>query len=66
MRFAQLLGESTRNKWHRSTLEDRGSSMDLPRPEWLLDFDAEREAYDRWGAVSEKIRQEGYKLPELP
>ncbi|ETW79363.1 hypothetical protein HETIRDRAFT_50323 [Heterobasidion irregulare TC 32-1] len=66
VRFAQLLGESTRNKWHRSTLEDRGSSMDLPRPEWLLDFDAEREAYDLWGAVSEKIRQEGYKLPELP
>ncbi|KAI0060258.1 monooxygenase [Artomyces pyxidatus] len=66
VRYAQLLGESTRDKWHRATPADRGGAVDLPRPEWLLDFDAEQHAYAEYGAIAEGLQREGYHLPSLP
>jgi len=66
VRYAQILGETTRNKWHRATLADRGEKMNLPTPEWLLDYDVERYVYQNFEAVRSKIEQDGYSLPKLP
>lgn len=40
--------------------------LNAPRPEWLVNFDAERDTYEYWAEVSEKIKTEGYMLRELP
>ncbi|KAI0046171.1 monooxygenase [Auriscalpium vulgare] len=66
VRYAQLLGESTREKWHRADAGARGAAVDLPRPEWLLDFDAERHAYDVYAGVAAEIARKGYRAPVLP
>ncbi|KAF8074497.1 hypothetical protein FPV67DRAFT_1445561 [Lyophyllum atratum] len=66
VRLAQLMGESTRDKWHRNTTDSHGQDLDLPRPEWLFAFDAERHAYDAYEQVSRDIREGGYKRPTLP
>ncbi|KAI0311473.1 monooxygenase [Amylostereum chailletii] len=66
VRIAQLLGESTRDKWHNVRPTDRGEALELPRPEWLLAFDAERHAYEVYRGVAARIEREGYTLPVLP
>ncbi|KAA1475574.1 monooxygenase [Dentipellis sp. KUC8613] len=63
VRLAQLLGESTRDKWHRAKPADRGAAMDLPRPEWLLDFDAEKHTYGAYAGAAARLAREGYRLP---
>lgn len=50
---AQMLGESTREKWHGAKVGDSGESFEFPMPEWLMAFDAEAHAY----AVYERIAQ---------
>ena len=66
VRYAQILGEDTRNRWHRARPSDRGSAVELPRPEWLLDFDAERHAYEVFSGMRAKLEREGYTRPVLP
>ncbi|EGO20741.1 hypothetical protein SERLADRAFT_442075 [Serpula lacrymans var. lacrymans S7.9] len=66
VRRSQLMGEEVRNKWHRSKPEDRGESLDMPRPEWLFSFDAEAHTYKVFDQVSKEIKENGYQLPILP
>ncbi|KIJ59085.1 hypothetical protein HYDPIDRAFT_101380 [Hydnomerulius pinastri MD-312] len=65
VREAQLMGESTRDKWHQAKPGDRGEHLDMPRPEWLFAFDAEAHAYSVYGDIAKKIEEEGYQLPTL-
>ena len=65
VRRAQLTGESVRNKWHSVTTE-RGKDVELPRPRWLLGFDAEEHAYQVYEDVAKEIEEKGYELPVLP
>ena len=66
VRRAQLTGESTRDMWHKASPEAKGNALELPRPKWLLDFDAERHAYDVYEDTAKEIREKGYQLPVLP
>ncbi|EIM86375.1 FAD/NAD-P-binding domain-containing protein [Stereum hirsutum FP-91666 SS1] len=63
--LALKLGESTHEKWHRrpSNASAEESEVDLPQPEWLFDFDAERDVYERWNDTSTRIRKGGYQKP---
>jgi len=61
---AQQMGESTRNKWHKKA-EDRENNVELPFPEWLLNFDAEQNAQDSFLQVSENIKMHGYAQPGI-
>ncbi|KAH7908343.1 hypothetical protein BJ138DRAFT_1174229 [Hygrophoropsis aurantiaca] len=66
VRHTQLMGEEVRNKWHQSKPEDRGESLDMPRPEWVFAFDAEAHAYGVYEATAKDILENGYQLPTLP
>jgi hypothetical protein len=66
VRRAQLMGESTRDMWHKAKPSDKGAAVELPRPEWLLGFDAEKYAYDEYEVVAKDILDKGYVLPVLP
>ncbi|KAG2746956.1 FAD/NAD(P)-binding domain-containing protein [Suillus brevipes Sb2] len=65
VRDAQLLGESTRNKWHAAKVGDTGKSFELPMPEWLMGFDAEAHAYAVYDGIARSIVEEGYRQPTL-
>lgn len=69
VRRAQLTGESTRDKWHKTDSEAAKKNPDkvaLPREEWLLGHDAEKHAFEVYPAVAAQIERHGYRLPELP
>lgn len=66
MRLAQLLGETTRDKWHTARDDAQEDEVLLDRPEWLLGFDAETHAYDVAPRVLQGIREQGYSMPVLP
>lgn len=57
------MGESTRDKWHQARPDDRRESLDLPRPEWLFGFDAEKHVYDVYATTANDIEENGYQLP---
>jgi hypothetical protein len=65
VRDAQLLGETTRNKWHRAKVGDSGKSFELPMPEWLMGFDAEAHAYAVYDGIARSIVEDGYRQPTL-
>ncbi|KAG0698084.1 monooxygenase [Suillus ampliporus] len=65
VRKAQLMGETTRNKWHSAKPGDSGESFELPMPEWLLSFDAEAHAYAVYDGIAQSIVQDGYRKPSL-
>jgi len=65
VRDSQLMGESTRDKWHQAKPEDKGEKLDMPRPAWLFAFDAEAHAYEVYDDIREEIEREGYSLPTL-
>ena len=52
------------------TYEDKpdakGKDVELPRPKWLLGFDAERHAYEVYEQTAGELREKGYELPVLP
>lgn len=52
--------------WHKAKPTDKGATVELPRPEWLLGFDAERHAYDVYDETAKEIEEKGYQLPTLP
>ncbi len=66
VRRAQVTGETTRDMWHNADVGARGAAVELPRPEWLLGFDAERHAYEVYEGIVRLIQEVGYALPELP
>jgi len=66
VRKAQSMGETTRDKWHQANPGDRGECMNIPRPEWLLSFDAEAHAYQVYDNVEKQIKEHGYKHPTCP
>ncbi|KAH8119508.1 monooxygenase [Phellopilus nigrolimitatus] len=66
VRRAQVMGETTRDMWHKAKPSDRGAAVELPLPEWLLGFDAEKDMYEVYGAIAKEIREKGYELPTLP
>ncbi|KAH7929062.1 monooxygenase [Leucogyrophana mollusca] len=66
VRNSQLMGESTRDKWHQAKPDDKGEHLDMPRPEWLFAFDAEAHAYSVYDGVAREIAEKGYQLPTLP
>ncbi|KAG1767549.1 monooxygenase [Suillus occidentalis] len=65
VRDAQLLGETTRNKWHGAKVGDSGKSFELPMPEWLMGFDAEAHAYAVYDGIARSIVEDGYRQPTL-
>ncbi|KAL5524145.1 hypothetical protein ACEPAG_8318 [Sanghuangporus baumii] len=66
VRRAQLTGESTRDMWHKARPEAKGKEVELPRPKWLLGFDAEKHAYEVYEETAKEIKEKGYQLPVLP
>ena len=66
VRRAQITGETTRDMWHKAPETAKGEAVHLPRPEWLLGFDAEKNAYEVYDQTAKKILENGYKLPTLP
>jgi len=66
VRRAQITGETTRDLWHNADPGARGAAVELPRPEWLLGFDAEGHAYEVYEDTVREIREKGYELPRLP
>ncbi|KAF8588349.1 monooxygenase [Ramaria rubella] len=66
VRKAQIMGETTRDKWHNSKEDANADEVVLDRPEWLLGHDCEKHAYDVWDEVKKDIETNGYHLPILP
>ncbi|KAG2065133.1 FAD/NAD(P)-binding domain-containing protein [Suillus decipiens] len=62
---AQVMGVTTRNKWHGAKPGDSGESFELPMPEWLVAFDAEADAYATYDRVARSIVEDGYRRPTL-
>ena len=60
------MGETTRDMWHKAKPTDKGAAVELPRPEWLLGFDAEKHAYEVYKETAKEIEEKGYQLPTLP
>jgi hypothetical protein len=66
VRLAQLTGETTRDKWHKSKVDAKAEDIVLDRPEWLLGYDVEKHAYEAWDETRMIIERDGYQLPVLP
>lgn len=66
VRRAQITGETTRDMWHKASENAKDEAVHLPRPEWLLGFDAEKHAYDVYEQTAKEILEKGYELPTLP
>ena len=68
MRFArtrqsQRNGEDLRDRWHNALKDaDVGVTIDPEsvkmRNRWLYAYDAEKDAWDRWGEVSSTVRDQ--------
>jgi len=69
VRRAQLTGESTRNKWHKtdaSTAKANPDSVKLDQEAWLLGHVADQHARNVYQRYADDIHKNGYKLPVLP
>jgi hypothetical protein len=63
VRAAQKTGEKTRDLWHKANwgeVKKNPESMKLKRGSWLLNFDAEEYAEERYDATAALLR----KMPE--
>lgn len=58
------MGEVTRNKWHAKP-DGREDNIQLPFPEWLLNFDAEKEAHEAFEKVAQNLEKDGYAKPSV-
>ncbi|KDQ56258.1 hypothetical protein JAAARDRAFT_158243 [Jaapia argillacea MUCL 33604] len=57
-RRAQLLGEETRDMWHKADfdkIKENPSSILLKRDDWLFLFDVEKDAYERYTDVVKEL-----------
>ncbi|KAL1888902.1 hypothetical protein Sste5346_009286 [Sporothrix stenoceras] len=56
---AQAMGPATRERWHRANWEEvwkRPELIHLAREPWLLHFDAEADAYEKYNKVTSNIK----------
>ncbi|KAM7218857.1 hypothetical protein V8F06_005737 [Rhypophila decipiens] len=54
----QKTGVQTREQWHKADWEaiwKNPESMHLKREQWILDFDAEKDAYERYESVKKEL-----------
>ena len=57
---AQAMGPKTRERWHKadwSKVWKNPEMLHLVREEWLLNFDAEKDAYDKYDQVAASLDQ---------
>lgn len=57
---AQATGVKTREKWHKADWNrvwQNPESIHLTREAWLLAFDAEKDAYERWPQVEKELKE---------
>lgn len=62
---AQAGGVKTRERWHKANWDsiwENPETIHLPREAWLLNFDAEKDVYDRFGQVSGNTKVSGPRL----
>lgn len=63
---AQAMGPKTREKWHKIADWDHvfkhPEAIHLTREPWLLNFDAEADAYKRYGEVAAALKDVPAKL----
>ena len=52
--------------WHKARPDAKGKEVELPRPKWLLGFDAEKHAYEVYEQTASEVKERGYELPVLP
>ncbi|KDQ56229.1 hypothetical protein JAAARDRAFT_158177 [Jaapia argillacea MUCL 33604] len=58
VRQAQLLGEETRDKWHKADFEkvlENPDAIKLKRDDWLFGFDCEQDAIERYDSVVKEL-----------
>ncbi|KZP01355.1 monooxygenase [Calocera viscosa TUFC12733] len=68
VRDVQVTGEVNRDKWHNAdeeAVKKDPDSVKIFNEEWIMEHDAERWAFEHYPEVAERIKQDGYKLPEL-
>jgi 2-polyprenyl-6-methoxyphenol hydroxylase-like FAD-dependent oxidoreductase len=62
---AQTTGVKTREKWHKANWDEIAQTPEaihLTREAWLLNFDAEKDCYERFEAVVKSLRGEQARL----
>lgn len=62
---AQATGVKTRERWHKANWDEISKTPEaihLSREAWLLNFDAEKDCYDRYRKVAASLRDERSKL----
>ena len=62
---AQAMGVKTREKWHKANWDDIWKKPDmihLTREPWLLNFDAEKDAYEKFGPAVHDLTKPRPKL----
>ncbi|KDQ56254.1 hypothetical protein JAAARDRAFT_158238 [Jaapia argillacea MUCL 33604] len=65
-RKAQLLGEETRDMWHKADfdkIKENPDSIKLKRDDWLFLFDVEKDAYERYEEVARELEGKGEVSP---
>ena len=58
VRAVQKTGETTRDMWHQADwdkVKDDPSSIQLPREDWIMKFDAEKHAEEVFEAAIQKF-----------
>jgi hypothetical protein len=58
----QQTGVTTREQWHKADWDaiwERPESMHLQREAWILDFDAEEDAYASYDSMKERLSDRG-------
>jgi len=51
----QKTGESNRDKWHTADTTSKEADIELPFPEWILNFDIEQHVQEGFPAVKKAI-----------
>ncbi|KAH7063806.1 hypothetical protein BKA63DRAFT_183151 [Paraphoma chrysanthemicola] len=62
---AQATGVKTREKWHKANWDEIAKTPEaihLTREAWLLNFDAEKDCYDRFDKVTKEIQGDRARL----
>jgi len=62
---AQATGVKTREKWHRANWDEirkTPGAIHLTREDWLLNFDAEKDCYERYENIVESLNGERARL----
>jgi 2-polyprenyl-6-methoxyphenol hydroxylase-like FAD-dependent oxidoreductase len=62
---AQAMGPQTRERWHKADWDKvwrEPERIHLVREEWLLNFDAERDAYEKYGEVVAEMERTRARL----